>query len=154
MAAYYLDTSALVKVFARESGTAWATALVDPAAGHTLYTVRLTGPEAVATLGRKVRTGELTQAEATSAMRAFRQAWHRRYRVVAATVAVAERAMDLAERHGLRGYDAVHLAAALAVSDLRLRRGLPVATFVTADTVQRQAAAVEGLRVDDPNAHP
>jgi len=128
--------------------------LVDPAAGHTLYTVRLTGPEAVAALGRKVRTGELTQVEAASAMRAFRRAWHRRYRVVAATVAVAERAMDLAERHGLRGYDTVHLAAALAVSDLRLGRGLPVATFVTADIVQRQAAVAEGLFVDDPNAHP
>jgi predicted nucleic acid-binding protein len=128
--------------------------LVDPAAGHTLYTVRLTGPEAVAALGRKVRTGELTQVEAASAMRAFRRAWHRRYRVVAATVAVAERAMDLAERHGLRGYDAVHLTAALAVSDLRLGRGLPVATFVTADIVQRQVAVAEGLRVDDPNAHP
>jgi len=119
--------------------------LVDPAAGHTLYTVRLTGPEAVAALGRKVRTGELTQVEAASAMRAFRRAWHRRYRVVAATVA---------ERHGLRGYDAVHLTAALAVSDLRLGRGLPVATFVTADIVQRQVAVAEGLRVDDPNAHP
>ncbi len=128
--------------------------MVDPAAGHTLYTVRLTGPEAVAALGRKVRTGELTQVEAASAMRAFRRVWHHRYRVVAATVAVAERAMDLAERHGLRGYDTVHLAAALAVSDLRLGRGLPVATFVTADIVQRQAAVAEGLFVDDPNAHP
>jgi len=154
VAAYYLDASGLVKVFARESGTAWVAALVDPAAGHSLYTVRLTGPEVVAALGRKARTSDLTQAEATSAVHAFRRAWHRRYRVLAATVAVSDHAMDLAERHGLHGYDAVHLAAALAVSDLRLRRGLPVATFVTADIAQRQAAAAEGLPVDDPNAHP
>ncbi|HVC81812.1 MAG TPA: hypothetical protein VNL35_15070 [Chloroflexota bacterium] len=45
MSAYYRDTSALVKRYAREAGTEWATALLDPAAGNIIYTVRLTGPE-------------------------------------------------------------------------------------------------------------
>jgi uncharacterized protein len=152
--AYYLDTSALVKRYATEAGTAWVTALIDPTGSHTLYTVRLTGPEIVAALGRKERTGELTPAEAMGAIAAFRRVWPRRYRIVAVTVAIAERAMDLTERHGLRGYDAVHLAAALAVADVRQRRGLSVLTFVSADNDQRQAAVAEGLLVEDPNAHP
>lgn len=105
-------------------------------------------------LSRKARTGELTVAEATSAIRAFRRAWRRRYRIVAVTAAVAERAMDLAERHGLRGYDAVHLAAALAIAEAQRRRGLPAGIFLSADSAQRTAAATEGLPVDDPNAHP
>jgi predicted nucleic acid-binding protein len=108
----------------------------------------------VAALGRKARTGELTQAKATNTVRAFRRAWYRRYRVVAATIAIADRAMDLAERHGLRGYDAVHLAAALAVADAQRRRGVAVATFVSADVAQRRAATTEGLPTDDPNDHP
>ena len=110
MPAYYLDTTALVKRYANERGTSWVASLLAPVSGHTLYTVRLTGPELVAALGRKARTGELTPAEATGAMRIFRRAWCRRYRIVAATIATMERAMDLAARHGLRGYDAVHLA--------------------------------------------
>jgi hypothetical protein len=73
---------------------------------------------------------------------------------VAVTTAVADRAMDLAERHGLRGYDAVHLAAALIIADAQQRRGLPAGTFLSADSIQRTAAAAEGLPVDDPNAHP
>ncbi len=104
MAAYYLDTSALVKRYATEAGTTWVTALIDPAAGHTLYTVRLTGPEMVAALGRKARADEITPAQATGVIAAFRRTWPRRYRIVAATVDVTERAMNLAERRGLRGY--------------------------------------------------
>jgi hypothetical protein len=50
MTAYYLDTSALVKRYASECGTAWITALADPERGHDLYTVRLTGPEMIAAL--------------------------------------------------------------------------------------------------------
>jgi predicted nucleic acid-binding protein len=154
VATYYLDTSALVKRYAMEAGTAWVTALINPGAGHTLYTVRLAGPELVAALGRKARTGELTSAQATSAIAAFRRAWTRRYRIVAATVAVTEHAMDLAERRGLRGYDAVHLAAALEIADARQRRSLGPPTFVSADSDQRQAAATEGLPTADPAAYP
>ena len=40
MAAYYLDTSALVKRYAREQGSSWIGTLMDPAQGHDLYTVR------------------------------------------------------------------------------------------------------------------
>ena len=73
--------------------------------------------------------------------------------MLAAGAVATERAMDLVERHGLRGYDASHLAAALVVADVRRLRGLPALTFVSADNGQRQAAAAEGLRVGEPNAH-
>ncbi len=158
MASYYLDTSALVKRYAQEQGSAWARALADPAARHALYTIRLTGPELVAALARKARTGEMTAANASGAIQAFRADWDGRgrtlYRVLAAGPVATGRAMDLVVRHGLRGYDAAHLAAALIVADVRRRRGLPALTFVSADNGQRQAAAAEGLPVDDPNAHP
>ncbi len=157
MASYYLDTSALVKRYAREQGSDWVRALVDPAARHALYTIRLTGPELVAALARKARTGEMTAANAAAAIQAFRNDWggHGRtwYRVLAAGAVATGRAMDLVERHGLRGYDATHVAAALIVADVRRRHGLPALIFVSADNDQRQAAATEGLPVDDPNAY-
>jgi len=158
VASYYLDTSALVKRYAREQGSDWVRMLLDPSARHALYTIRLTGPELVAALARKARTGEMTTANAADAIRAFRADWdglgRTHYRVLAAGYVATGRAMDLVERHGLRGYDATHLAAALVVADVRRRRGLLALTFVSADNGQRQAAAAEGLPVDDPNAQP
>ncbi len=70
--------------------------------------------------------------------------------VLAATVA---HAMDLAERHGLRGYDAVQLAAALELNARCLAAGAAPPLVITADVELNQAAAAEGLAVDDPNAH-
>ena len=67
---------------------------------------------------------------------------------------VADRAMDLAEAHGPRGYDAVHLAASLEVqAGRRGRHGAPLA-FVSADIGQLQAAAAEGLAVENPTVYP
>ena len=154
MASYYLDTSALVKRYAREAGTTWISTLVDPARGNVLYTVQITGPELVAALARKVRTGDVTATDATRAITAFRASWYREYQVVAATAAVAEQAMDLAAGHGLRGYDAVHLAAALIIADYQRGVGLSALTFVSADAAQRQVAAVAGLQIENPATHP
>lgn len=53
MAAYFLDSSALVKRYAAESGTAWVTGLLAPSAGHRLYVTRITGVETVAAITRK-----------------------------------------------------------------------------------------------------
>jgi len=72
---YYVDTSALVKYYVRETGTGWVTALLDPARGHTLYTVSLTGAELVAALNRKGRMGELDAASVSRTIGAFRTDW-------------------------------------------------------------------------------
>jgi len=62
--------------------------------------------------------------------------------------------MALAEAHGLRGYDAVQLAAALELNMLYKAGGLPPILFISADTQLNAAAITEGLLVDDPNTHP
>ena len=72
MAAYFFDSSALVKRYVVESGTRWVRDLCDPAAGHTLYIARISGAEVIAALARRTRTGSLTQSAAQSAMAAFR----------------------------------------------------------------------------------
>ena len=37
MAAFYLDTSALVKAYVHEVGSAWLRALLDPAVGNQIF---------------------------------------------------------------------------------------------------------------------
>jgi predicted nucleic acid-binding protein len=154
MAVYYLDTSALVKRYAQENGTAWISALTDPAAGHDLYTVRLTGPEMIAALFRKARMGQVRLDEVVRSANNFREDWRRQYQIVEVTDAVADRAMELAERHALRGYDAVHLAAAMALQAVRQTLQLPPLTFISSDAQQLQAAEAEGLLIQDPNQYP
>jgi uncharacterized protein len=55
-----------------------------------------------------------------------------------------DRALRLVERHELRAADALHVAAALALSRELGRKSL---RFLTADLQQREAAAAEGLRL-------
>jgi uncharacterized protein len=62
--------------------------------------------------------------------------------------------MDLAERHGLRGYDAVQLASAITIKDVQAALGLPISVFVSADKRLNAAASAEGLIVENPNDHP
>jgi hypothetical protein len=61
--------------------------------------------------------------------------------------------MDIAESHGLRGYDAVHVATALEIRDQQTTQGQVQLTFVSADKEQLAAAATEGLQVENPNQH-
>ena len=58
-------------------------------------------------------------------------------------------AASLAKRHGLRGYDAVQLAATLETHS-----HLPSVTMLSGDANLNAAAQAEGLAVDDPNSHP
>jgi len=60
----------------------------------------------------------------------------------------------LVQKHGLRAYDAVQLAAAVALNNQRVAAGTGAVTLVSADQELNAAAAAEGLSVDDPNVHP
>ena len=154
MAAYYLDTSALVKRYAREQGSVWIVNVTRPAAGNEIFTVLATGPEMIAALFRKVRTGHSSQTQAIQAATTFRSEWLTQYRLVQFTAALADEAMELVEKHGLRGYDSIHLAAALAIQAVRQGASLSAIRFVSSDKGQLQAASAEGLPVEDPTAYP
>jgi predicted nucleic acid-binding protein len=153
MPVYYFDTSALVKRYASEVGTAWVVSISDPAAKNDLYTVRLTGPEMIAAFFRKVRTGDIRLAEATRLASDFRADWRGQYQIVEISAGVADRAMALAERYNVRGYDAVHLAAAMELQALRRAMRLSLLTFVSADENQLGVASAEGLATENPNHH-
>ena len=154
MANLYADTSALVKRYAAEVGSAWLTALVDPASGHDVFSHQITAVEMIAALYLKARTGAITPADAQRADAVFRLDWQRQYQILEVSTPVIERAMQLVRQHGLRGYDAVHVAAALELDrDLRADGSTPL-IFISADQDQLRAASAHGLAVDDPNAHP
>ena len=154
MAAYFLDSSALVKRYVTETGTAWVTGLLDPAARNRLYVARITGAEVIAALTRRERGGHLSAADAVAAVNSFQHDYMNRLRPVEITAALIDDAMAVARTHGLRGYDAVQLAAALFAHRRRIASQLAPLIFITADTELLAVGAAAGLVTDNPNAHP
>lgn len=153
MAIYFLDSSSVVKRYVPEAGSVWVKAITDPVAAHQLYVARITGAEVISAITRCQRRGQITQSDAAIALAAFRRDFPSAFPIIEIAASVVARAMDLAERHGLRGYDAVQLAAALELRDQCRLTGLPEPTFVAADKDLNAAALAEGLAVDDPNNH-
>jgi len=105
----YFDTSAIVPLVIAEAGSPRSASLWDGA--DRVASVRLVYPEAQAALAQAQRLGRLTARQLRDAASDF-EALYGELDLVDVDDGLARRASDLAEAHHLRGYDAVHLAAA------------------------------------------
>ena len=153
MSGYFLDSSAAVKRYVRETGTSWVIGLFRHKSANLFYVARITAAEVASALARRRRDGSLTAKQATQAKNRFIRDFQRRFFKTEIDAQIIEKAMELAEKHFLRGYDAVQLAAALKVEAARVKAGAAGLIFVCADNNLRNAASAEGLSVEDPNAH-
>lgn len=149
MAGYYFDSSALVKKYLQESGSAWVITLFAIQEQHELYLAHVAGPELLAAFQRKIRTKEISRLKGIRAAKTFRSEWQTQFEIFELTSTIVERAMDLVEQHQLRSYDAVHLATAIEVNVWRLSVDMPAATFVSADLEQLRAADALGLATEN-----
>ena len=154
MGAYYCDSSALVKRYADETGTLWVRSLTDPQAGHDIFTAHITGIEVVAAIARKTRMGEIAEHEAATAISTFKSHFTTQYQIVMMTTGIVDRAMELAEQHRLRGYDAAQLASALVIHAELAASGVRELVFISADAGLNEVARAEQLSVQNPNDHP
>jgi predicted nucleic acid-binding protein len=136
----YLDASALVKRYVEEPGTTEVKEAVSRAT--TVGTALISRAEVAAAFAKAVRTSAMTTEEASQALQLFRSQWASYVRVKLSELVVA-RADSLAWQHGLRGYDAVHLAAALTWRDT-LDARVVMATF---DRMLWKTAGQSGLDV-------
>ena len=153
MTDYYLDSSALVKRYVVETGSAWVSSLFDFALNNEIFIGAVTSVEIIAAITRRTRRGTITAPDAAAARSLFRTDLLFDYQIVEITDIVINRAMLLAELHELRGYDALQLAAASEINSFLIGSGLPPITFISADNDLNAAALSEGLIVDNPDAH-
>lgn len=116
--------------------------------------VSVTGAEMSSALSRKFRRGDISPSVYHNAMNKFEGDFRYRYSRIRVTYAVVSRAMELAKRHPLRGYDAIQLAAALELKEHLQSISSSNFTFLSADDVLCQIAATEGLLVENPNHYP
>jgi predicted nucleic acid-binding protein len=133
----YFDTSALVKCYVRERGSA---AALDAFERHAVVSSALARVEMSSALRRHRSTAAPGVVTAVAQrVRLERAQW----RLLALDDAVIARAEQIAAAEDVRALDALHLAAALV---FREATGLQL-SFVTADDRQRRAAVALGLEV-------
>jgi predicted nucleic acid-binding protein len=133
----YVDTSAFIKLVILEPGTprvvtAWKGA-------DLLVAGRLMYAEARAALAAAGRQRRLRVADIPQAKRDLDQFWND-LDIWEVVKPIVEHAGDLAEQHALRGYDAVHLATAMASG---------VDVLVTADADLLRVGSACGLSILD-----
>ena len=153
MSRYYLDSSALVKRYVDEVGSDWLHARTAPEQITLMFISRMTIVEVISAFARRLRDGSLTQEEFAAARDAFRGDCLDEYQVMPPTLDIINRACALLERYPLRAYDATHLATALGAQQFLSSQSNLSLTFLSADDRLNQAAAAEGLAVDNPNQH-
>ncbi|MGD2110782.1 MAG: type II toxin-antitoxin system VapC family toxin [Phycisphaerae bacterium] len=137
----FLDSSALVKRYILEKGTA---PVVDMVAGPDRLTVsRLAWVEVTATLVRRARGGDLSTDALGDILRQLEEELRTRFDVIELGAATITRSVDLVRAHALRAADGIQLACALLAQGDAL-------IFVSSDGQLNAAAAREGFTVLDP----
>lgn len=152
MSSYFLDSSALLKHYVNEMGSAWVGEILHPANNHTVHTAAITEVEIIAALARRSKAPGAKPQEFSAAIASFRADFDSYIRVVEITPQLLRSASHLAEKYAMRGYDAVQLAAAIRINTDYQARKIPF-SVVSADDELNAAAVAEGLRVENPNLH-
>lgn len=137
----YYDASALVKLYVSEVGGSGVRLMIRTDA--LPCTSAVSGAEVPAAIAQAMRMVRLTQAGAEEAIRLFQREWLAEYLIVPLDTQLGAAAGELAWRHGLRGFDAAHLASAKQVERLYGER----VTLVTYDRRLWQASKAEGMDV-------
>lgn len=149
MALYYLETSALVKLYVYELGTERLLALTAGDAGHRFAILSIAQVEFRSAIRRRQRGGEIPASIADELVESFRRHSEGKFLIQPFSDSLIDVALALIDSYALRGYDAVQLAGYLL---LRSTSGSEEPIFVCADQVLLSTARNEGCPILDPCA--
>jgi len=94
--AFYFDSSALVKRYLTEMGSAWVIALTTPPAGHTLIIVEITRVEVAAALAARHRaSGGISRKERDDAVNLLHQHCATDYQLTPVSPLIVDHAVTL-----------------------------------------------------------
>jgi predicted nucleic acid-binding protein len=149
LALYYLDTSALVKLYVQEPGTQGLLGLAARSSDHRFAVLDLARVELHSAIRRRQRDGDLDVRVAGQILARFDQHMETRFVRQPVNEPLVDIALTLLERHPLRAYDAVQLAGCLV---LKASSGVEPPIFVCSDRQLVEVAEGEGLAVVNPAA--
>ena len=135
----YFDTSAVVKRYVLEPGSAHVRGLLRR---HDFLSSAITPLEILSALGQRKRSGELSAKNFTATIRRLGTD-RARWELIELTAVVLNRAEEIIPQSSVRALDALHIASALV---FQAAAGLRV-PFVTGDHRQRDAAEQMNLEV-------
>ena len=148
MSLYYLETSALVKLYVRELGTDRLLELTSRSSDSRLAILSLTRVEFISAVRRRERNREIPTAVATGLIEAFGRHVQTRFVTQAVTDFVIDLANALVDRYALRAFDAIQLGGYAALKNTTSTAEPPV--FVCADRDLLAAAEMEGFPTLNP----
>lgn len=108
----YLDTSSLVKLYVEEEDSPDVAGLVK--ASKITATSMIAYPEARAALARRFKENMFKPREYRRLISFFNEDWEN-YMIIRLTKNLVSLAGDLSEKHGLRGFDSIHLSSAMTL---------------------------------------
>lgn len=149
MALYYLETSALVKLYVRELGTDRLLQLASNSVENRFAVLSLSQVELRSAIRRRERAGDITPKAAGLILDHFQQHMETRFLRQALSETVLDSASEMLDRYALRAYDAIQLAGCLV---LKIAVGVELPTFVSSDRQLLEAARSEQLSTLDPSA--
>ena len=149
MAYFYLESSALTKLYVHEVGTERMLELVArPDVEQDRFVVlAITRVELTAAVRRRERLGDVAPLVAAELIDRIERHFATQFVVQPVAEMVLDAAVRALARHPLRAYDAVQLAGCLALGQASLDER-PV--FVCSDLELLAAAKAEGLPTIDP----
>ena len=154
MAEFYLDSSALVKMYVQEAGSQWIEENISNPNTAIRWIARIGIVEAAAAIARRQRMGDITLDKRDLLYKTLFFDSRNRLSLLSESSEIISYAAELTQLHPLQGYDAVHLAAAIKLHQQYLSHKIAPIIFVSADETLCQAAKNEGLTIENPNEYP
>jgi predicted nucleic acid-binding protein len=146
---YYLETSALVKLYVREPGSERLLRLAARVNNHRFSVLALSRVEMHSAIRRRQREGDIDAAIADRLLSQFEQHLESRFIKQVLNDQLIDLATSLVKRNALRAYDAVQLAGCLMLKE---NSATDEPSFVCSDKHLLQAAEKEGLACLDPTS--
>ena len=100
MAVYFIDSSALVKRYISETGSAGILRLFYPALNNEIFIAAIAGVEIVAAITRRSRGGSISVTDAATVCNQLRRDLQTDYQIVEITQTIISAGMRLAETYG------------------------------------------------------
>jgi predicted nucleic acid-binding protein len=146
LALYFLDTSALVKLYVQEPGTDRLLHLISDQPENRFAVLTISVVEVRSAIRRRQRAGDIEASIAVEVLESLQRHMESRFLRQAVNDIVIDTALEMIDRYSLRAYDAVQLAGCLVIC----RAAAEAFTFVCADHQLLEAARSEQLNVIDP----
>ena len=146
MTLYFLDSSALVKLYVQEPGTDRLLPLISGQPENRFAVLALSIVEVRSAIRRRQRAGDIDALVAGAILESVQSHMETRFIRQAINDTVIDSALEMIDRYALRAYDAVQLAGCLALCAIAAE----TFTFVCSDQRLLEAAQSERLGVLDP----